>query len=83
MPTQKPNILFIMVDGLYDLIQDPLETDNIVADPSRAAIAKQLAAQLEAWQKDRPPVPVIEGVAPQAIGDSSVPVEKKKGRAGK
>jgi arylsulfatase A-like enzyme len=65
---------------LYDLTKDPLETNNIVADPSRAAIFKELAAQLEAWQKDMPPVPVVEGVAPQATGDGTAPVEKKKRR---
>lgn len=63
---------------LYDLTKDPLETNNIVTDPSRAAVFKELAAQLEAWQKDLPPVPVIEGVAPQAPGDGTAPVEKKK-----
>jgi choline-sulfatase len=63
---------------LYDLIKDPLETNNIAADPAHAAIVKQLAAQLEAWQKDLPPVPVIEGVAPQATVDQSIPVERKK-----
>ncbi|MBM4090060.1 MAG: DUF4976 domain-containing protein [Planctomycetes bacterium] len=68
---------------LYDLTKDPLETNNIVADPARAAIVKQLAAQLEAWQNDLPPVPLIEGVARQATGDSSVPVQKKKRKARK
>jgi choline-sulfatase len=63
---------------LYDLTKDPLETNNIVADPVCAAVFKELAAQLEAWQKDLPPVPVIEGVEPQAAGDNSTPVEKKK-----
>ena len=63
---------------LYDLTKDPLETNNLAKDPAHAMICKELACQLEAWQKDIPPVPVIEGVVPQAIGNAMVPVEKKK-----
>ncbi|MCX6907248.1 MAG: sulfatase-like hydrolase/transferase, partial [Verrucomicrobia bacterium] len=63
---------------LYDLTKDPLETNNVVTDPSRAAVVKELTAQLEAWQKNLPPVPVIEGVVPQGTSDDSAPVEKKK-----
>ena len=65
-------------DELYDLTQDPLETNNLAQDPTHAAILKELAAQLEAWQNNVPPVPVIDGVAPQAAGDTAVPVEKKR-----
>lgn len=63
---------------LYDLTKDPLETNNLAKDPAHAAVIEELAARLEAWRKDIPPVPVIEGVAPQATGDASAPVEKKK-----
>lgn len=62
---------------LYDLTKDPRETNNLAQDPAYAATVQELAAQLEAWQKDIPPVPVIEGVTPQAPGDGSAPVEKQ------
>lgn len=60
---------------LYDLTKDPLETNNLAGDPAHAATLQELAARLEAWQKDIPPVPVIEGVKPQASGAGSAPVE--------
>jgi len=63
---------------LYDLIKDPLETNNLATDPACAAIFKDLATQLDAWQKDIPPVPVIEGVAPQTTSGLTAPVEKKR-----
>lgn len=63
---------------LYDLTKDPLETNNLAKDPAHTAVLKRLAAQLETWQKDIPPVPIIEGVAPQAPGDGPAPVEKPK-----
>ena len=50
---------------LYDLAKDPLETNNLAADPAHAETVKKLAAQLDAWQKDSPPVPVIDGVVPE------------------
>ena len=50
---------------LYDLTKDPLETKNLAADPAYGETVKKLAAQLDAWQKDSPPVPVIDGVAPE------------------
>jgi arylsulfatase A-like enzyme len=63
---------------LYDLTEDPLETNNLAKDPAYAGTLKELSAQLEAWQKDIPPVPVIEGLKPQASGDGSAPGEKQK-----
>ncbi|MCU0978821.1 MAG: sulfatase-like hydrolase/transferase [Pirellulaceae bacterium] len=63
---------------LYDLTKDPLETNNLADDPVHAATLQEFAARLEAWQKDIPPVPVIEGVTPQAPGDGSAPVERQK-----
>ncbi len=63
---------------LYDLTKDPLEMNNLAKNPAQAEAVKELAARLEAWQKELPPVPVIEGVAPQAAGDTVAPVEKKK-----
>ena len=50
---------------LYDLTKDPLETNNLASDPGHAAVLKELAAQLEAWQKDNPPTPVMTGVTPE------------------
>lgn len=62
---------------LYDLTKDPLETNNLAKDPAYAETLQGLAAQLEAWQKDIPSVPVVEGVKPQAPGDGSAPVERQ------
>ena len=65
---------------LYDLTKDPQETNNLAKDPAHAAILKELATQLDAWQKEIPPVPVIEGVAPQEPGDTAALAEKKRPR---
>lgn len=50
---------------LYDLMKDPMETNNLALDPAHASIRKELATQLDAWQNDSPPVPVMAGVAPE------------------
>jgi choline-sulfatase len=68
---------------LYDLAQDPLETKNLATDPAYAAVLKELAAQVDAWQKDIPPVPVISGVVPEPKDGTPVTVEKKKSKARK
>ncbi len=47
---------------LYDMTRDPGEKRNLIADSAYAGIVAELKAQLDAWQKDIPPVPVIEGV---------------------
>lgn len=52
-------------EQLVDLEQDPGEMKNLAADPAYAETVKKLAAQLDAWQKDSPPVPAIDGVAPE------------------
>lgn len=38
-------------EELYDLGADPLEAQNLVANPDTAAIRAQLAAQLDSWQR--------------------------------
>lgn len=63
---------------LYNLIGDPLETKNLAGDPAHTAIIKELVGELDAWQKDRPPVPVIEGVAPTATTEDSTAVDTKR-----
>ncbi len=63
---------------LYDLIKDPLETNDLAKDPAHAATVKDLSAQLETWQQNLPPVPIIEGVTLQATGDTPPPLERKK-----
>ena len=72
---------------LYDLIKDPLETRNVAADPAYAADLKDLAARLDAWQKDVPPVPAISGVDPQPraadLSAKKADKGKKKDRAKK
>jgi arylsulfatase A-like enzyme len=47
---------------LYDLVKDPGEDVNLINDPACASVVKELKARLEAWQRDRPSPPVIEGV---------------------
>ena len=58
----------------YDLIKDPLETNNLVRDPAHAAVFRDLSEQLAAWQRDNPPVPVMEGVPSEPAG-RAVPAE--------
>ena len=50
---------------LYDMVNDPLETNTLAADPAHAVILKDLIARYDAWQNDMPPVPVIDGVVPE------------------
>jgi arylsulfatase A-like enzyme len=59
---------------LYDLAKDPLETNNLAADPAYEETVKKLAAQLDAWQKDSPPVPVIAEVTPEPKSENRQPV---------
>jgi arylsulfatase len=69
---------------LYDLRSDPQETQNLAGQPAHAAIVQQLAARLAAWQKDRPPVPVLAGVPLSPKNDDTAAgeknAEKKKDR---
>lgn len=71
---------------LYDLAKDPLETHNCYADPAYAAVVKELAARLEVWQKETPPVPVVAGVdplPPAAVLAKKVEKPKRKDRTRK
>lgn len=63
VPTQKPNILVIMVD---EMMWNGMSCagHEIVKTPHLDRLARE--------------APVIEGVVPQASGDSSFPVERKK-----
>jgi len=47
---------------LYDLVKDPGEDVNLINDPACASVAAELKARLQAWQKDCPSPPVIQGV---------------------
>ena len=55
----------------YDLLADPRETNNLAHDPAHTESVTRLGAALDAWQQEQPPVPVIEGVTPQATGDAT------------
>ena len=68
---------------LYDLIEDPLEMNNLAADPAHAATLKELATQLEQWQRDNPPVPTIAGVALPPTADNSDRAAKATRKAGR
>jgi arylsulfatase A-like enzyme len=65
---------------LYDLTKDLRETNNLAADPARAETVKKLAAQLDAWQKDSPPVPVIDGVVPEPKSGATDGQKAKKAK---
>jgi arylsulfatase A-like enzyme len=56
---------------LYDLIRDPLETNNLAANSSYSKTFKELTGLLEIWQADRPPVPAVAGVSPEPASDKS------------
>jgi arylsulfatase A-like enzyme len=47
---------------LYDLLKDPQEEHDLAQDPAFAKTVEKLADELEAWQKDVPPVPTIPGL---------------------
>jgi arylsulfatase A-like enzyme len=68
---------------LYDLVKDPLEMNNLAADPAYAATLKELAAQLEQWQRDNPPVPAIADVALSPTAENSDRVAKATRKAGR
>jgi arylsulfatase A-like enzyme len=64
---------------LYDLSKDPLEMNNLAADPAHAAVVRDLAGQLELWQRDNPPVPAMPGVAlPPTAENSDRPAKAAK-----
>jgi len=68
---------------LYDLTEDPQEEHDLASDPAHATVVKELAAKLEAWEKDNPPVPGMAGVPlpPKAgASDRTTKPEKKAGR---
>lgn len=69
---------------LYDLQIDPRETNNLARNPAHEETVKRLAAALDTWQQEQPPVPVIEGVKPHATGDASQagPAGRKAKRVG-
>jgi N-acetylglucosamine-6-sulfatase len=48
-PDSKPN--YKITDELYDLTADPLETTNLTADPTAAAIKKKMLQELENLKK--------------------------------
>ena len=41
-------------DGLYNLIEDPLETQNLIEDPESSAARDQLGGQLATWVRSVP-----------------------------
>ena len=61
---------------LYDMIKDPKEELDLAKDPAFAKVLTELQAKLEAWFKDSPPPPVIQGVE---ASTSPKPEELKKG----
>lgn len=47
---------------LYDLNNDPRELRDLAGDPAYARVVEQLAAELEVWQNDQPPLPAVPGM---------------------
>ena len=47
-------------EELYDLKGDPLETENLVGNPSYADVRRQLSDQLTSWQEATED-PVLKG----------------------
>ena len=65
---------------LYDLVNDPGEDVNLIDDPACTMLAAELKAQLQAWQKEWPPPPVIEGVWTTRAAAPATPAEKGKAK---
>ncbi len=66
---------------LYDLVKDPGEDVNLIDDPACASVVTELKARLEAWQKDRPSPPVIQGVWTTQAAAATNPAAKGKAKA--
>jgi arylsulfatase A-like enzyme len=63
---------------LYDLTKDPKEEQDLSADPAHAQVLQELKLKMEAWQQDRPPVPVMEGVEKTVPGSDARPAGKRR-----
>jgi len=73
---------------LYDLVIDPREEHDLANDQACAKVLEELSGQLEAWQKEVPPVPTIPGLkipdasvsaSGEGTGKSEQPAAKKRG----
>ena len=54
-------------EQLYDVLVDPNETVNLAADPGYADVRAELAARLEAWQRETDD-PLLDGDVPAPAG---------------
>jgi arylsulfatase A-like enzyme len=57
----------VAAEQLYDLVFDPQETRNLVADPAYAAALAEMRARLEAWMR-RTADPLLAGPVPAPLG---------------
>ncbi|HEX3737414.1 MAG TPA: sulfatase, partial [Solirubrobacterales bacterium] len=54
-------------EQLYDLVLDPAEMSNLVADPSCAAVLDEMRRRLEEWMRATDD-PLLEGPVPPPVG---------------
>ena len=48
---------------LFNMTDDPEETRNLADDPAHAAVLRALAARLDEWEAETPPLIQIPGMA--------------------
>jgi arylsulfatase A-like enzyme len=53
----------VAAEQLYDLMFDPVETNNLAGDPAHAGVLAEMRNRLERWMRDTQD-PVLNGVAP-------------------
>lgn len=54
-------------EALYDLVLDPMESDNLIADARYAAVVADMRQRLEAWMRETND-PLLRGKIPAPLG---------------
>ena len=55
------------IEALYDLIFDPIESCNLVSDPSLAGVLEEMRIYLEEWMRETDD-PLLHGPVPAPVG---------------
>ena len=79
---RTPQYKLIKLDDqyeLYDMLQDPKEAHDLSHDPACANVLAELKSKMEAWLKECPPAPVIEGVE-KSMPTAAVNRKAKRGK---
>jgi hypothetical protein len=63
-------------EELYDLILDPAEAVNLVADPAHAAILEDLRRRLAGWMADTNDPLLAGAIAPAAGTERNLPDQR-------